>query len=435
MKDSEQGPEFVWIKLYIGQDDARPIVFKIKLSTVMDVHDLRNEIKKENANVLKDVDAPTLEVYPKQQQNVPSLPWKDGNTKALMADLKLKGDLLPILLPDDEDASKQECLIVLAPVSSIAIILPFVFQSRLKNSVLFQKPQQKVYQLTQQIAQKQIEFDEISLDKICPGIDISTTVERNTVHVGWKLENNFFEKKPIFMRQHLIEFHTKLDTYMKHPRHRHLYISGPPGCGKTTYCLFYFTRYILVNQNSRGLIVLYRASSRNEVMIIEGQCLRFAKSGTNESHMSSLIVDLIQREGRDAFDFVVFDGVQQNKDICQSISSAITNTVGTKTKLIMTSSLVFDIKSGDSTRGINGIDEEFFVNSWQLGDYEAAVKAKIFGLGARGRSRGLSYVGSHFGVVGVSLEEKVLLCGWLGAIHVGVFHGRAYRLGYKSRRT
>ena len=34
------------------------------------------------------------------------------------------------------------------------------------------------------------------------------------------------------------------------------------------------------------------------------------------------------------FDFVVFDGVRQNVNICGEISSAITNTVETKTKFI-----------------------------------------------------------------------------------------------------
>ena len=72
--------------------------------------------------------------------------------------------------------------------------------------------------------------------------------------------------------------------------------------------------------------------------------------------------------------------MRQNVSICGEISSAITNTVETKTKFIKITSLEFDIKGGDSTGGINGIDSFFVVNSWKLGDYEDAIAAKLYGL-------------------------------------------------------
>ena len=52
----------------------------------------------------------------------------------------------------------------------------------------------------------------------------------------------------------------------------------------------------------------------------------------------------------------------------------------TKTKIIKITSLEFDIKGGESTGGIHGIDFFFVVSSWKLGDYEGAVKAKLSGL-------------------------------------------------------
>ena len=78
--------------------------------------------------------------------------------------------------------------------------------------------------------------------------------------------------------------------------------------------------------------------------------------------------------------FVVFDGVRQNVNLCGEISSVITNTVETKTKFIKITSLAFDIKGGDSTGGIDGIDSFFVVNSWKLGDYESTVAANLYGL-------------------------------------------------------
>jgi len=53
----------VWVKLYIGDNDPRPTVFKIE-PIPKDVNDLRKEIKKEKPNDLKDIDADELDVYP-----------------------------------------------------------------------------------------------------------------------------------------------------------------------------------------------------------------------------------------------------------------------------------------------------------------------------------------------------------------------------------
>mmetsp|Transcript_27119 Transcript_27119/g.38418 ORF Transcript_27119/g.38418 Transcript_27119/m.38418 type:complete len:384 (+) Transcript_27119:37-1188(+) len=53
----------VWVKLYIGDNDPRPTVFKIE-PIPKDVNDLRKAIKKEKPNRLKDIDADELDVYP-----------------------------------------------------------------------------------------------------------------------------------------------------------------------------------------------------------------------------------------------------------------------------------------------------------------------------------------------------------------------------------
>ena len=73
------------------------------------------------------------------------------------------------------------------------------------------------------------------------------------------------------MRDHVIEFKKSLDTFMNDKQHQHLYVSGPPGSGKTTYCLFYFTQYLLADENRKGLLVQYRPSNAHEVMILENK--------------------------------------------------------------------------------------------------------------------------------------------------------------------
>jgi len=93
--------------------------------------------------------------------------------------------------------------------------------------------------------------------------------------------------------------------------------------------------------------------------------------------MSKLLSKLIAEGGRDAFDFCLLDGMRQVGPICQDIGSAITASVGRKTRVIKIMSLESDIQGGESTGGIDGIDAYFTLNSWTLRDYEAAVNAGV----------------------------------------------------------
>jgi len=64
----------VWVKLYIGDNDPRPTVFKIE-PIPKDVNDLRKEIKQE---MELNIAAPLLVVYPKQSEDATALPWING---------------------------------------------------------------------------------------------------------------------------------------------------------------------------------------------------------------------------------------------------------------------------------------------------------------------------------------------------------------------
>eukprot|EP00543_Licmophora_paradoxa_P008511 CAMPEP_0202446290 /NCGR_PEP_ID=MMETSP1360-20130828/4832_1 /ASSEMBLY_ACC=CAM_ASM_000848 /TAXON_ID=515479 /ORGANISM="Licmophora paradoxa, Strain CCMP2313" /LENGTH=58 /DNA_ID=CAMNT_0049062735 /DNA_START=14 /DNA_END=187 /DNA_ORIENTATION=+ len=55
----------VWVKLYIGDNDQQPAVFKIN-QIPEDIDDLKKDIKKEKSNELEYIDADRLDVYPKQ---------------------------------------------------------------------------------------------------------------------------------------------------------------------------------------------------------------------------------------------------------------------------------------------------------------------------------------------------------------------------------
>eukprot|EP00543_Licmophora_paradoxa_P005022 CAMPEP_0202444158 /NCGR_PEP_ID=MMETSP1360-20130828/3297_1 /ASSEMBLY_ACC=CAM_ASM_000848 /TAXON_ID=515479 /ORGANISM="Licmophora paradoxa, Strain CCMP2313" /LENGTH=616 /DNA_ID=CAMNT_0049060079 /DNA_START=720 /DNA_END=2571 /DNA_ORIENTATION=+ len=193
------------------------------------------------------------------------------------------------------------------------------------------------------------------------------------VQTGWKRERGEYFPIKIFLRPHLCEFKLSLDEFMADNNMRQMYISGPPGSGKTTYCLFYFTLY-MTNNNKKGLIIQYRSEAASEVMIVEEQLIRRVTIGSDAETTPSLVRSLIRQH---KFDFILFDGVRIKDLQCIHIGSVIANHMKTPTKLIKVTSLQFDIKGGDSIGGLDGCEGSFFASSWEYDDYKNAVDAGL----------------------------------------------------------
>ena len=136
----------------------------------------------------------------------------------------------------------------------------------------------------------------------------------------------------------------------------------------------------MLTENKKGLIVQYREKSTNEIMLLEGKCIKRVSTTRKNDDTVAIVREIIFTEGKDSFDFCIFDGVQDANDASKRISLAITSNIGNKTKIIKTTSLEFDIRLEDCTGGRDGIDDFFAVSSWELEDYEKAVKAELMGL-------------------------------------------------------
>lgn len=81
--------------------------------------------------------------------------------------------------------------------------------------------------------------------------------------------------------------------------------------------------------------------------------------------------EIFNQEGR--FDFVLFDGVRSNNQICSDVSLVLNGALGrTISKIVRATSLSFRIRGQDGIRG-KDFDQLHFI-SWKYEEYEAAFK-------------------------------------------------------------
>ena len=220
-----------------------------------------------------------------------------------------------------------------------------------------------------------IEYDTIHFDKINEKI-LKSEDEKGTLQMGWRREGRKFFHIPIFLREDLFGMKKKLDNLMSSSKKHNLYISGPPGSGKTTYILFYFMLYVK-KKKKKGLLVQYRENGISEVMILEEGTIRRVSTETAVHEISKLVGKIVTCEGKTSFDFYVFDGVRQNQDLCKHIQSSIEVHKTIESKYIAVTSLEFDIKLGDAVFGNRGFGLTHSVSSWEKEDYVKAMNAGL----------------------------------------------------------
>jgi len=301
----------VWVKLYIGDNDPRPTVFKIE-PIPKDVNDLRKEIKKEKPNDLKDIDADELDVYPQGTTfHIPS------NTNKLY-----EWDAVP------STTGPNPLIVVIARQTALS-------------------PERPLYEWETIIS----EIPTVNLDTV-------------GVVTGWRREKNKTETPKLFFREHLVEKKKEVDAFMQSKQKTRLYVAGPPGSGKTSFFLLYFQQL-----KKRVLVVQYRDSTSCEIMMIDKNLIkRVSSHALSRNNLLEVLEQVVQYEA--PFDCFVFDGVRQKIQSCISVLAHLNASFGDR-KGIHITSLQFDIKGGDGTADI---DEYMSIYSWEIRDYESAYR-------------------------------------------------------------
>jgi len=82
-------------------------------------------------------------------------------------------------------------------------------------------------------------------------------------------------------------------------------------------------------------------------------------------------------KSHDGFAFFVFDGVRQNVPHCDDVLGYLNATFGNNVKGIRVTSLQFNIKGGDGTGGLSGIDQYMTIHSWDKSDFVDAYCSRF----------------------------------------------------------
>ena len=162
-----------------------------------------------------------------------------------------------------------------------------------------------------------------------------------------------------------------------------LYVTGPPGSGKTSFFLWYATVWAAQN-NQRCLMVQYRHLGEPcEILIVDDNKIQRVvlpqiEGKSNNVLTSTDLYRYVQRVvvKEKHFDFFVHDGVRQKHDTCSLVVQILNGSFSKPGQRGMhITSLQFSIKGGDG-RG-ESIDY-MSIDSWKQLDYVSALRCADF---------------------------------------------------------
>jgi hypothetical protein len=177
---------------------------------------------------------------------------------------------------------------------------------------------------------------------------------------------------PLFIRSHLIEKQRMLDAFMEHDINQKLYLSGPPGCGMTSFVTLWARMF--AQTGKRVLLVFFREDEDCAVLQLDDKSvMRSAPSPTTDK-LKEKVQRLIDLSETGVFDLCVFDGVRQQKDVCGNVLSLLNSRTGPGPsrkikKVIYVTSFSFRLRGGDVRLGIGSVIERHSFDSWSLEDH------------------------------------------------------------------
>ena len=204
--------------------------------------------------------------------------------------------------------------------------------------------------------------------------DVSTVVRR---------EGGARWTSVLYIRAHLVAVQKELDNFIQSQQLDQLYITGPPGCGKTCF-LYLWARRLSVLDNKRVLIIQFREKQPGFIWIRDSSGVLWRVNETIEpSDLQQKVKEIINKNSEEStcFDLCIHDGVLDKLTICSgmlsTLNTAVTN--GTIGKVAHVTSLAFTLSTGGQLLNspLSTI-VEVSLDSWCEAEYTAAVSCEPF---------------------------------------------------------
>eukprot|EP00980_Cylindrotheca_fusiformis_P023484 scaffold10513_cov64-Cylindrotheca_fusiformis.AAC.1 len=201
---------------------------------------------------------------------------------------------------------------------------------------------------------------------------------------------------PMFVREYLLHQETLFKKFLagepfspgqnKYERQT-LYVTGPPGCGKTVFTTLLAHRHAagrLFSSDAkpkRVLMILFRKQVRCEILIINGENTERLRWGVKMKDIEGSVEEILSDERIPSFDLCIVDGIQQGIGECSQLMSTLDVFAGESNKIqrvVYTTSLQFSFNGGEVDQGSDRDHEQISFDSFTKDDYDSAIANENF---------------------------------------------------------